>query len=86
MKLDEYLRKANISMLRLADEVGCHYQTIYNYVNNGRLPSSHLAKKIIDYTKGEVSLDDLLEGVEERRCPKCGQRKRIRTIKKDIVD
>lgn len=80
MKLDEYLKKNNMSEYGLADKLGCHAQTIKNYLN-GKVPSSQMAQKIILFTNGEVTLEELIEGVRKPRCKHCGQTIRTKSKK-----
>lgn len=75
MRLTEYLKREKMTPMRFAREIGCHYQSIYNYVRKGTKPTLTVAKKIIDYTSGEVDINDLLTEKPEI-CEHCGQRKK----------
>ena len=84
MRLNEYLYKKNISARRMADDLGLHYQTLYNYLRKKTTPRVDIAKNIVDYTKGLVTMNDLIS--TKRKLVRCKHCKQIIKIKKDIVE
>lgn len=83
MRLNEFLRKKKISARKMADDLGLHYQSLYNYLRRKTTPRADIAKDIVDYTKGEVTMEDLMH--IKRRIVRCEHCKQITHIKKDIV-
>lgn len=73
MNLKEYLQKNNITLIRVAKELGMSYPYLFQIANGYRSPSDKIASKISDYTKGEVTPDELMWKPVKRRCPCCGR-------------
>lgn len=67
----------------MAKDMGLHYQTLYNYLKRKTTPRVDVAKDIVDYTKGQVKMEDLIQ--TKRRVIRCEHCKQIIGIKKDIV-
>lgn len=75
MKLKDYLIKENISTMHMAKMLGCKYQTFLNYVNGDRNPPLEVSQLIHDFTKGEVTFQDLnVLKIKVCTCPTCGNR------------
>jgi len=72
MLLKDYLEREKISYRIFAEQVGTHPQNMYRIVKAKSFPRHDLAKTIVEYTKGEVTLDDLYAGRPQHvRCPLC---------------
>ena len=53
--------------LELCNEVGTSYDYFKHMCNKRKRPSVELARKIIQFTGGELTLDDLLFPLEEKK-------------------
>lgn len=61
MHLKEYLDHRGISQSEFAEMVGLPRQTISRYVLGDRRPSTSIALKIEQKTRGKVSIEDLMD-------------------------
>lgn len=59
MKLEEYLKKHQLSLQSFGKKVGASQAQISRIVNKKRNPSTRLIERIIRETKGEVSFEDV---------------------------
>lgn len=57
MDLESYLVKNKKTPAAFAREVGISYVSIYNYLH-GRRPNFIVAKKMVDFTRGQISFSD----------------------------
>lgn len=74
MKLFEWLAREKISKRHLAAQIGVHENHIYKIVKGDFFPSYQVAKRIQEYTNGEVTVDELIrKKASFPRCPHCGQ-------------
>jgi transcriptional regulator with XRE-family HTH domain len=64
MTLDAWLTKHRMTQADFAKEVGSNIATISRVRRGIGIPRLDIVKKIVDYTKNEVSLDDLVDGAE----------------------
>jgi transcriptional regulator with XRE-family HTH domain len=64
MTLDAWLTKNRMTQAEFAKEVGSNIATISRVRRGIGTPRLDIVKKIVDYTKNEVSLDDLVDGAE----------------------
>lgn len=60
MQLEEYLKKENMKIALFARKIGVSYHILYNLFRGGK-PRLETAQAIIEGTKGEVTLSDLLQ-------------------------
>lgn len=61
MDLKTYLKSVRLSPAVLAQRVGCSYNMIYKIARKFRKPSYSLAWRIEEYTKGMVTIKELME-------------------------
>jgi len=74
VQIDEYLKRHKMKMAHLADHLDCHPQTIRAYIKQLRWPSYAMAKRIEEWTEGEVTVEDLmLTKPAKPRCECCGR-------------
>ena len=59
MKLEEYLKKHQLSLQSFGKKVSASQAQISRIVNKKRNPSTRLIERIIRETKGEVSFEDV---------------------------
>lgn len=59
MDLREFLFRKNMSKRQLAEILGCNYQTICAWYNGRHFPMLPQAKKLIEYSKGLITLEDI---------------------------
>jgi DNA-binding XRE family transcriptional regulator len=75
MKLIEYLDQEKITQCEFAKHLGCTKNTIYRISGGIHYPSPRLAKMIIEFTDGAVTLDDLYsDRPRKTECPYCGHK------------
>jgi len=60
MKLDAYLKKRNISVSNAAEVLGYSRQRLYQVLSGTSQPGRVLALRIVDWSKGQVTLKDLI--------------------------
>lgn len=60
MKLQDYRKLLGLSRAKAAAELGTTTTTIYRWETGRMYPSIEAAKRIREWTKGAVTLDDLL--------------------------
>lgn len=60
MKLDEFLKKFNVTLSQISERSGIPYQTLYSYQVGRVEPSLTNALKIQEITLGMVSVKDLV--------------------------
>ena len=61
MKLDEWMKTNNITQTKLANGVGVYPNQIHNLLKGRYRPKADFAKKIREFTKRQVSLDDIYD-------------------------
>ncbi len=59
MDIREFLFRKNMSRRELSEVLGVCYHTISNWQKGTRAPRLSQAKKLIEYSKGLITLDDL---------------------------
>jgi transcriptional regulator with XRE-family HTH domain len=65
MRLSEYLAKNGMNPEQFAARVGVHPTTIYRLLSGATIPKRQNLKKIIEATKGEVDISDLMFAVSQ---------------------
>lgn len=60
MKLQDYRKLLGLSRAKAASQLGTTGVTIYRYETGRMLPSIKAATRIREWSKGAVTLDDLL--------------------------
>lgn len=60
MELDEWLFRNKCTRRKIAKELGIHAQTIFNTLQKKRTPTLFTALAIEKFTKGQVTLQELL--------------------------
>lgn len=74
MLLPDWMKKERWTLKGLAKEVGCHLATMYLFKARKCRPSLKMGQKISEFTKGEVTIEDLMNVEDKRpRCPTCGR-------------
>lgn len=74
MKLRDYLLREGIPITKAAAQLGIHRQHLSYCMSGHRRPSIELAQAIIDFTKGEVTQDELIKPRKAKnRCPTCNR-------------
>ena len=58
MTLKEFLEKNKMSMKQAADQLGCHYEYVRRYVNEGVIPSKRRMRQITAWSNGAVQPND----------------------------
>lgn len=82
MKLEEYLKKENMTQSRFARQIGYTSSAIAKVVRGEREPGMSLCKAIEDYTGGEVTIEEMLADRRLRTtCPCCGKRIELEKLK-----
>jgi transcriptional regulator with XRE-family HTH domain len=66
MKLDAYLKKRNISVSDAAEVLGYSRQRLYQIMSGTSQPGRVLALRIVAWSKGKVTLKDLIANEEQR--------------------
>ena len=61
MELKEYLRSRNFDYYEFAHMLGVTVSALSNYVHRRREPRKNIRLKIVELTKGKVTLEDLLK-------------------------
>jgi predicted transcriptional regulator len=61
MELKKYLESRNIEIQEFAEMVGVTPCAISNYIGKRREPRPYIRRRIIEVTKGNVTLEDLLK-------------------------
>lgn len=59
MDLREFLFRKNMSRRELSDVLGVCYQSVCNWYRGKTSPNLAQAKKIMEYSKGLITLEDL---------------------------
>ena len=67
MTLKEYIRKNGYNYKSFAREFGTHYRNVESWAKGDRLPRSDDAKKIFEFTDGQVTGQDLYEEQIQRK-------------------
>ncbi len=67
MWIDEWLFKEKISIKAFAIKLDISRQYLHAIISGNRRGSPDIAKKISEFTKGEVSLDEILFGDRKMR-------------------
>ena len=91
MLLKDYLLKEGISIAQLAYYMNRHPNHISRIIKRIQRPSMSLAERIIEFTNGQVTLDEILpEKPQYCKCPHCGQdmqNDRVRQyVKRELPD
>lgn len=60
MELQEYMRTRKFTQNELAERLGISRTALSNYIHKRRRPRIDIARNIEKFTKGIVSIDDLL--------------------------
>jgi transcriptional regulator with XRE-family HTH domain len=60
MKLKEFLRKKKIKQVSFCREIGLSKMTLYNLFNYKSIPRKTTVKKIMTFTQGKVTYNDLV--------------------------
>lgn len=72
MKLRDYLVREGLTITQAAAQLGISRNHLSFCMNGLRRPSPELAQAITDFTKGEVSPDELIKPRKpKKRCPCC---------------
>lgn len=71
MKLKEFLVKERYNSRHLSEYTGVTKQHIASILRGQIYPSKKLAKKIEEFTKGEVSASTLIKVKKKNICPTC---------------
>lgn len=58
MTLKEFLTKNRLTMKQAADQLGCHYEYVRRYINEGVIPSKYRMKQIVEWSGGAVQPND----------------------------
>lgn len=59
MDVREFLFRKNMSKRQLSEILGCNYQSVCHWVRGTHLPNIATAKKLIEFSKGEITIEDL---------------------------
>jgi predicted transcriptional regulator len=62
MDLKEYLDSMGIRYNHFAEQIGISYKTLWEILNGNGPKKMETAQKIVEITKGEVKMKDLMEG------------------------
>lgn len=73
MKLKDYCVKEKITMTSIAKALGYSVRSFLNAAAGVERFSYARAKTISEYCNGEVTVDDLIPFIPEKRCSKCNQ-------------
>ena len=74
MKLKEWMKKNKVTALKMENDLRYGRNYLYKIIGEKILPGKKLAVVISEYTKGDVTLDDLgYKEKEKCRCPTCGR-------------
>tara|TARA_R110000737_G_scaffold16900_1_gene34247 strand:- start:165 stop:359 length:195 start_codon:yes stop_codon:yes gene_type:complete len=60
MTLQKWLVKKKMSQAEFARLIGASGATVSRYINGSRVGMPQMMRRIVEVTKGQVSLDDLL--------------------------
>lgn len=60
MQLDKLIKIKNLSMKEAADQIGISPSTLSNYIHKRREPRPKIRKKIIAWSKGNITVNELL--------------------------
>lgn len=71
MKLHEWLDQRSISPDKFSKDMGISKSYVYMLLSGRKIPGTRLTRDIIEYTKGEISSKDLMEG--RSICAHCNQ-------------
>jgi DNA-binding XRE family transcriptional regulator len=66
MKLKEYRLKRELSRAKAGAEIGVCGVTLYRYETGRAVPSTTTMRRIMQWSGGEVSADDLIAPATER--------------------
>ena len=61
MKLKDYIHTRNFTITEFAFLVGITPTALHNYLSKRRKPKLDIAQRIIEKTRGKVTLKDLLD-------------------------
>ncbi len=86
MKLNDYLKRENISQKKFADKLGIHQQSMYRIIHGINRPDYDNAKAIVEATNGEVTIEELCPPREKMKCPICGIKGPKKTILAKLQD
>ena len=60
MKLNDYLKYANISHQEFANSIGVSLSALHKWLYGQRFPNRNHLQKVYEETKGEVTANDFL--------------------------
>ena len=67
MFLDEWFWRKKITKRQMAKDLGIHPQTVYTVIERKHTPSLFTALAIYKYTKGEVTIFELLNEIDQNK-------------------
>lgn len=66
MKLDEFIKASGLKIVFVASKIGTTRTHLSNIIRKSKKPSWRLARDISEFTKGEVTIEEILSGYEEK--------------------
>ena len=67
MTLRDYLKKHNISVAEFATTLGVAYENVFRWCDGSRKPRLKTMLKIVEITRGEVTIESFLGESPKRR-------------------
>ncbi|MFQ5685070.1 MAG: hypothetical protein ACE5GV_00270 [Candidatus Scalindua sp.] len=59
MNIDEYVAHTGITKQKLGALIGCSMNGLYKYNGRSRRPQYDIAKRLVEFTSGKISYEDL---------------------------
>lgn len=89
MDFNTYLIQNKISRRQAARDLKVHRCHLDGVIGQSRPPSYDLAIRVVEYTKGAVTLEELMVARKKYNCPCCGRqvsKERFLNIEKNNLD